>query len=66
MAKGKEMMDWMHNRFAGDYKAKHKNLVESVDRLYAALGIVRRVPDVPATRRYSIEKEKMIKLGDAK
>lgn len=59
-------MDWMNNRYSPDYKVKYKNLVEGINRLYGVLGIVRHVPDAPATRRYSIEKEKMIKLGDAK
>lgn len=58
-------MDWMNNRFAGDYKAKHKNLIESVDRLYAALGIVRGVPNAPVTRRYEMDRG-TIKLGEGK
>ena len=58
-------MDWMNNRFAGDYKAKHKNLIESVDRLYAALGIVRGVPNYPATRRNDMDKG-LIKMGGRK
>jgi hypothetical protein len=55
-------MDWMKNRFAADYKRKMANMRESVDHLYKALGICRTVPDAPATRRYSIEKERTIKL----
>ena len=55
-------MDWMRNKYANDYKRKMANVRESVDHLYKALGIVRVVPDVPATRRHDIEKERTIKL----
>ena len=55
-------MNWMQNKYSADYKVKMRNVRESVVRLYEALGIVRLVPDAPATRRYSIEKEKTIKL----
>ena len=60
------MMDWMHNRFAADYKRKYANLVEGIDRLYGVLGIVRDVPNAPATRRYDLDKGKTIKLGEGK
>lgn len=56
-------MNWMNNRYAPDYKARHKNLVDGINRLYDALGIDRRVPDIPATRRYDLDKGRTIKLG---
>lgn len=63
MAKGEKIMDWMNNRYSPEYKVKYKSLVEGIDRLYGVLGIVRHVPDAPATRRYDMDAGKVIKLG---
>ena len=59
------VMDWMRNRYTADYKQKYADLTAGVNRLYNALGIVRDVPNVPATRRYDLDSGKVINLrGD--
>ena len=55
-------MDWMHNKYTADYKRRYADLTAGVNRLYEALGIVRGVPDVPATRRYDLDKGRVIDL----
>lgn len=55
-------MDWMHNRYHADYKRKYADLCQGIERLYGALGIVRLVPDVPATRRFDLDLGKTIDL----
>ena len=59
-------MEWMHNKYTADYKRKYADLTAGVNRLYEALGIVRHVPDVPATRRYDIDAGKTINLRGSK
>ena len=59
-------MDWMHNRYHADYKRKYSNLCQGIERLYGALGIVRLVPEAPATRRFELDKGKTINLGETK
>ena len=55
-------MNWMLNKYSAEYKKKYADMTAGVNRLYSALGIVRDVPDVPATRRYDLDKGRVIDL----
>ena len=55
-------MNWMLSKHNAGYGVRLRDMNESINRLYDALGILRRVPDVPATRRYELDSGKTINL----
>ena len=56
-------MNWMQNKYAPDYKRRIKAMSDSIDRVYDALKICRSVPSAPPTRRYDLDKGKVVHLG---
>ncbi len=59
-------MDWMKNKYSAQYGDKMKKMTEDCERLYAALGINLTVPDIPVTRRYSLDHGKAFYVNEGK